>query len=172
MVWVIFSLKPTNRYTYTCNTKMRNIYVPRQAYRILVLVDVSYVNSILKILYNIYTKHNTIIIIYTIYKQWMELMYNLLITYSKILVYENFHRIHNQCVNIFIQLAYTSPDKLSTELFSKYYENIYLCSIVSNLNNTSRYTSLIWSQSVLQSGNNQIVIALSTVRNAIEAVAQ
>ena len=95
MVWVIFSLKPTNRYTYTCNTKMRNIYVPRQAYRILVLVDVSYVNSILKILYNIYTRHNTIIIIYTIYKQWMELMYNLLITYSKILVSDDFHRIHS-----------------------------------------------------------------------------
>ena len=45
---------------YTSNTKKKNKYVLRQAYEILVLVAFSYVKSILKILYNIYTNvHQT-----------------------------------------------------------------------------------------------------------------
>ena len=66
-------------------------------------------------------------------------------------------------------LAYTSPDSLNNwqvlNVLSKHIS--VFVSVASNQNNASRYISLIWSQSALWSGNNQIDITWRTVRNVI-----
>ena len=91
--------------------------------------------------------------IYAIYKQWMELIYYLLVTYSKILVSENFHRIHYMylvCQHFYsfdLYFARLAQQLIRTQCIIKTYTVSVFVSVTSNPNNTSRYISLIRSQS-------------------------